>query len=48
VARGPESDYSEFLLVRDPWLPWVYAGIFMMLAGALCLMLLMAPKPLKP
>lgn len=48
VTRGPESDYSEFLLVRDPWLPWVYAGIFMMLAGALCLMLLMAPKPLKP
>ena len=48
VTRGPESAYSEFLLVRDPWLPWVYAGIFMMLAGALCLMLLMAPKPLKP
>lgn len=45
--RGAESLYSEFLLVHDPWLPWIYAGIFMMLAGALCLMLFMAPKPVK-
>ena len=42
---GAESLYSTFELVRDPWLPAVYAGIFMMIAGALCLMLFMAPKP---
>ena len=32
---GSESPYSVFLLVKDPWLPAVYAGIFLMLAGAL-------------
>ena len=32
---GQESPYSVFLLVRDPWIAWVYLGIFMMLAGAL-------------
>ena len=37
AMRGPESQYSVFLLVRDPWLPGVYLGIFLMLAGALCL-----------
>lgn len=47
VKKGPESDYSVFRLVRDPWIAWVYLGIFMMLAGALCLMLFMAPKPVK-
>lgn len=34
---GVHTRYSEFQLVRDPWLPWVYLGIFMMLAGALTL-----------
>ena len=33
-ARGNESNISVFELVRDPWLPYVYLGIFMMLAGA--------------
>lgn len=33
-AKGSESDISIFELVRDPWLPYVYLGIFMMLAGA--------------
>ena len=47
VMRGPDSAYSVFQLVRDPWLPWVYFGIFMMLAGAVCLMFFMAPKPVK-
>ena len=32
---GSESPYSVFMLVKDPWLPAVYAGIFLMLAGAL-------------
>lgn len=36
-ARGKDSDISVFELVRDPWLPFVYLGIFMMLAGALSL-----------
>lgn len=31
---GRWSDVSVFELVRDPWLPFVYLGIFMMLAGA--------------
>lgn len=47
VQRGPESRYSIFMLVRDPWLSAVYLGIFLMLAGALCLMLFMAPKTKK-
>ena len=47
TARGNRSNYSVFSLVRDPWLPLVYAGIFMMLAGAVCLFLFMAPKPRK-
>ena len=46
-AAGAESRYSTFEMVRDPWLWAVYAGIFMMLAGAVCLMLFMAPKPVK-
>ena len=47
VKYGANSPYSVFQLVRDPWLPWVYLGIFMMIAGALCLMFFMAPKPVK-
>lgn len=47
AKAGAESPYSEFLLVRDPWIVGIYTGIFMMLAGALCLMLFMAPKPVK-
>ena len=39
------SRYSVFELVRDPWLPAVYVGIYMMLLGAVCLMLL--PKNTK-
>ena len=35
ATLGSESPYSVFLLVKDPWLPAVYAGIFLMLAGAL-------------
>ncbi len=31
---GPESAYSVFKAVRDPWLPVVYAGILMLAAGA--------------
>ena len=34
---GKWSDSSVVELVRDPWLPIVYSGIFLMLAGALYL-----------
>ena len=36
-TKGRWSDVSVFELVRDPWLPFVYAGIIMMMAGAVCL-----------
>ena len=35
TAMGAESQFSILELVRDPWLPFVYAGIYMMLFGAL-------------
>ncbi len=34
-AMGAQSRISIFELVSDPWLPYVYTGIYMMLAGAL-------------
>lgn len=45
LMGGGDRSCSVFLLVRDPWIGGVYAGIYMMLAGALCLMLWMAPRP---
>ena len=33
-TKGRWSDISVFELVRDPWLPVVYTGIIMMMAGA--------------
>lgn len=36
---GEQPRYSTFLLVRDPWMPWVFIGIYMMLAGALALII---------
>lgn len=38
--RGRWSKIAIFELVRDPWLPFVYAGIFMLLAGAVCMFVL--------
>ena len=40
TAAGPQSQISIFELVRDPWLPLVYIGIGLMLAGALCMFIL--------
>ena len=34
-SKGRWIDISVFELVRDPWLPFVYLGIFMLLGGAL-------------
>ena len=33
-SKGKWSDISVFELVRDPWLPLVYIGIWMLIAGA--------------
>ncbi len=35
TAMGAKSNISIFELVSDPWLPYVYLGIYMMLAGGL-------------
>jgi ABC-type transport system involved in cytochrome c biogenesis permease subunit len=37
TQMGAQSQISILELVRDPWLPWVYTGIYMMLAGSLLL-----------
>ena len=34
TQMGAQSQISILELVSDPWLPWVYAGFYMMLAGA--------------
>ena len=44
TEAGADSRISILELVRDPWLPAVYAGIFMMLAGAM-LMFFLNNKP---
>ena len=36
-TKGKWSDISIFELVRDPWLPMVYTGIYMLIAGAVCM-----------
>ncbi len=40
TRRGAQSQISILELVSDPWLPLVYAGIYMMLAGAVCLFII--------
>lgn len=35
--RGKWSRYSVFEIVRDSWLPVVYVGIWMLIAGAVCM-----------
>lgn len=37
TQRGAMSQTSILELVSDPWLPLVYTGIYMMLAGAVCM-----------
>lgn len=36
-SKGKWSEISVFEFVYDPWLPVVYVGILMLLAGAICL-----------
>lgn len=38
-SKGPDSQYSILLVVRDPWLWAVYLGIFLLLAGAIGLII---------
>ena len=40
TQMGAQSQISILELVRDPWLPWVYAGFYMMLAGAVVMTLM--------
>ena len=40
TAMGRMSNISILELVSDPWLPAVYTGIYMMLAGAVCMFVL--------
>lgn len=40
TQKGANSQISILELVSDPWLPLVYAGIYMMLAGAVCMFVL--------
>ena len=37
TQMGAQSQISILVLVSDPWLPLVYTGIYMMLAGAMCM-----------
>lgn len=40
TQMGALSQVSILELVSDPWLPFVYTGIYLMLAGAVCLFVL--------
>ena len=40
VRMGDKSPYSVLMLVKDPSLPAVYTGIFLMLAGAVSLLII--------
>ena len=43
TQMGPMSQTSILELIRDPWLPLVYTGIYMMLAGAVLMILRAVP-----
>ena len=44
TSMGAQSKMSILELVSDPWLPLVYAGFYMMLAGAAWMLLSSRPK----
>ena len=46
TQMGAMSQTSILELVSDPWLPLVYTGIYMMLAGAVCMFLFGGRKKL--
>ena len=43
TQKGAESEMSILELVKDPWLPLVYTGFYMMLAGAVLMILRAVP-----
>lgn len=43
-SKGKWSDVSVFELVRDPWLPVVYTGIWMLIAGAVWMFITAAQR----
>ena len=47
TQMGAQSQISILELVSDPWLPWVYAGFYMMLAGAVVMTLMVLWRRLK-
>ena len=47
TQMGAQSQISILELVRDPWLPWVYAGFYMMLAGAIIMTLIVLWRRLR-
>ncbi len=47
TQMGAQSQISILELVRDPWLPWVYAGFYMMLAGAVLMTLIVLWRRLR-
>lgn len=46
-TKGKWSTVSVFELVRDPWMPLVYTGIILMLAGAFFLFITAPTKKEK-
>ena len=44
TQMGAKSNMSVLELVSDPWLPYVYIGIYMMLAGAVCMFVIGGKK----
>ena len=47
TQAGAQSQISILELVSDPWLPWVYTGFYMMLAGAALMTLMVLWRRLK-
>ena len=43
-AAGVDSKISIFEIVRDPWRPFILAGILLMIAGAVCLLFMASPE----
>ena len=47
TQMGAQSQITILELVSDPWLPWVYAGFYMMLAGAAFMTLMVLWRRLR-
>lgn len=44
-SSGPFHQSSILELIKDPWLPWVYTGVYIMLAGAVFMFLFSGKNP---